>query len=152
MYYETEYKVDLIFTDPGNFNGSMVKLELVTFGYIPDKILLKNIDLTIDLNYCAALLGLNKCGMSTLVKLMVGALNTINGKSTVDPWAKMSISHSIIFSRLSWKVILLGKWLITIQETDPKHTWQGLGPWFLENSTKTRNYIELSHKKYTLTL
>ena len=36
--YETEDKVKLFFSDPGSFNGSMVKLEQVTFGYSPDKI------------------------------------------------------------------------------------------------------------------
>ena len=43
--YETEEKVELFFSNPGSFDGSMVKLEHVAFGYSPDKILLNNIDL-----------------------------------------------------------------------------------------------------------
>ena len=67
----------------------MVKLEQVTFRYIPDKILLENIDLTVDIKSIAALLGRNGCDKSTLINLVVGALNLLNGKSTVDPWAKI---------------------------------------------------------------
>ena len=49
MEYEREEKVELFFSDLGNSNVSMVKLEQVTFGYSPEKILLKNTNLTIDL-------------------------------------------------------------------------------------------------------
>ena len=67
----------------------MVKLEQVTFRYIPDKILLENIDLTVDIKSIAALLGRNGCDKSTLINLVVGALNPLNGKYTVDPRAKI---------------------------------------------------------------
>ena len=66
-----------------------MNLDQVTFGYIPDKILLKNIDITIYLKSCAALIGRTGRGKSTLIKLVVGALNPLNGKSTVDTWAKI---------------------------------------------------------------
>ena len=87
--YEKEDNVGLFFPDPGSFNGSMVNLEQVTFGYSPDKILLNNIILTIDLKSHAALLGRNGCGKSTLVNLVVVSLNPLNGKSTVDPQSKI---------------------------------------------------------------
>ena len=67
----------------------MVKLEQVTFRYIPDKILLENIDLTVDIKSIATLLGRNGCDKSTLINLVVGALNPLNGKYTVDPRAKI---------------------------------------------------------------
>ena len=67
----------------------MVKLEQVKFGYIPEKILLKNINLTIELKSRTALLGRNGCGNSTLIKLVVGGLNPLNGESTVDPRSKI---------------------------------------------------------------
>ena len=38
--YKEDDKVELSFPDPGSFNGNMVTLEQVTFGYSPDKILL----------------------------------------------------------------------------------------------------------------
>ena len=61
----------------------------MTFGYIPEKILLKNIYITIDLSYCATIIGWNRCGKYTLIKLVVGDLNSLNGKSTVDPRVKI---------------------------------------------------------------
>ena len=49
----------------------------------------KYIDLTIGLKSRAALLEWDRCGKSTLVKLVAGALNPLNGKSTVDPRVKI---------------------------------------------------------------
>ena len=77
------------FSYPRSSNGSMANLEQVKCGYILDKILSKNIDLTIDTKYCVAILGRNGCGKSTLIKLVVGALNPLNRKSTVDSQEKI---------------------------------------------------------------
>lgn len=57
--YKEDDKVELSFPDPGSFDGNMVTLERVTFGYSPDKILLKNVDMTVDVNSRIALLGRN---------------------------------------------------------------------------------------------
>ena len=95
MEYETEDKVEIFFSDPGSFSGSMVNLEQVTFGYSPDKILLNNINLTIDIKSCAALLGRNRCGKYTLINMATGALNTLNGKCSVDTQAKIEyLAHN----------------------------------------------------------
>ena len=99
--YEMENKVELFFSYPGSFNGSMVNLKQVIFGYSPDKILLNNIDLNIDPKSCAALLGWNGCGKSTLIKLVVGALNPLNGKSTVYPPAKIEYLSRHQFEQLN---------------------------------------------------
>ena len=66
-----------------------MKLEQMKFGCIPDKILLKNNDITIDLESDAALVGRNRCGKSTLIKLVVGSLNPLKVKSIVDPHANI---------------------------------------------------------------
>ena len=87
--YETEDKVELMFSYPGSLNEIMVNMQQVAFGYSPEKILLKNIDLTIDLKACAALLGRTGCGKSALTNLMVVALNPLNVKSTFDTWSKI---------------------------------------------------------------
>ena len=90
MWWGMRWKKKMrFFIYPGRFNGTTLKLDQVTFGYIPDKILLKNIDITIYLKSCAALIGRTGRGKSTLIKLVVGALNPLNGKSTVDPWSKI---------------------------------------------------------------
>ena len=74
-----------------------MKLDQVKFGYSPDKILLKNIDHTIEIKSRTPLLGTNRCGKSTLIKLVVGALNPLNGKSTIDTRAKIEylIQHQL---------------------------------------------------------
>lgn len=87
-YIEDE-TVELIFPDPGGFDGDIIRLEQVTFGYTEDQILLNDIDLTIDLNARCALLGRNGCGKSTLIKLIVGALKPTKGKATLDGRAKI---------------------------------------------------------------
>lgn len=87
--YKEDDKVELSFPDPGSFNGNMVTLEQVTFGYSPDKILLRNVDVTVDCKSRIALLGRNGCGKSTLIKLVVGALRPMKGKGAVDARAKI---------------------------------------------------------------
>jgi ATPase subunit of ABC transporter with duplicated ATPase domains len=87
--YVEDDKVELKFPDPGGFDGDIVRLEQVTFGYSQDKILLENIDLSIDCKARAALLGRNGCGKSTLIKLVVGALQPAKGKSVVNATAKI---------------------------------------------------------------
>ncbi len=57
--YEEDEEVELIFPDPGGFDGAIVTLERVTFGYIPEKILLDSADLSIDLQSRVGLLGRN---------------------------------------------------------------------------------------------
>ena len=63
-------KVTLTFPDPGSFDGDIVKLDQVTFGYSSsDKVLLNNIDISIGIKSRIALLGRNGQGKSTLIKL-----------------------------------------------------------------------------------
>lgn len=81
--------VELTFPDPGSFDGDMIRLEQVDFGYSVDKMLLKDVDLTISLKSRVALLGRNGMGKSTLIKLAVGALKPIKGKAVIDSRAKI---------------------------------------------------------------
>ena len=80
---------NLQFPDPGSFDGDIVRLEQVNFGYSPDRILLNDVDLSITLKSRVALLGRNGCGKSTLIKLIVGALQPLKGKAVVDSRAKI---------------------------------------------------------------
>jgi ATP-binding cassette, subfamily F, member 3 len=52
-----EEPVVLQFPDPGSFDGDVVRLEQVTFGYRDDDMLLENVDLSISLKSRVALLG-----------------------------------------------------------------------------------------------
>ena len=86
---EEEEEVVLKFPDPGSFDKDMIKLEQVKFGYDKNKILLEDVDLTVDLSSRIALLGRNGCGKSTLVKLCVGGLKPLSGQAKIDPRCKI---------------------------------------------------------------
>ena len=88
--YEEDEEVVLNFPDPGGFdNASIVTLERVSFGYTPEKRLLDNAELTIDLQSRVGLLGRNGCGKSTLIKLIVGAIQPNKGKVSINGRAKI---------------------------------------------------------------
>ena len=90
--YKEDEKVTLTFPDPGDFDGDAIKLEQVHFGYNPETsndMLLKEVDMTIDTKSRVALLGRNGCGKSTLIKLIVGDLNAVKGKATINSRAKI---------------------------------------------------------------
>jgi len=87
--YEEDDEVVLHFPDPGGFDGNIVSLDQVNFGYSADKTLLKEVDLTIDMKSRVALLGRNGCGKSTLIKIIVGALSANKGRVSINGTAKI---------------------------------------------------------------
>jgi ATPase subunit of ABC transporter with duplicated ATPase domains len=87
--FKEDEEVELTFPDPGGFDGDIIRLEQVEFGYSPDKILLSDVDLSISLSSRAALLGRNGMGKSTLIKLAVGGLQPSKGKAVIDNRAKI---------------------------------------------------------------
>ena len=60
--YQEDDKVVLSFPDPGGFDSNIVTLDRASFGYSPDRMLLKNVDITVGLDSRIALLGRNGCG------------------------------------------------------------------------------------------
>jgi ATP-binding cassette, subfamily F, member 3 len=84
-----EEKVELKFPDPGSFDGDIVGLDQVSFGYTPEKLLLKNVDLTIGIKSRYGLLGRNGTGKSTLIKVIVGQLQALSGNVRIDTRAKI---------------------------------------------------------------
>ncbi|KAL3787091.1 hypothetical protein ACHAWO_008571 [Cyclotella atomus] len=87
--YVEDEEVVLDFPDPGGFDGDIVRMELMSFGYTPDNLLLQNVDLSIGLDSRVALLGRNGCGKSTLIKVIVGALQANKGKVSINGRAKI---------------------------------------------------------------
>lgn len=67
------------FENVGKLPPPVLQFTEVAFGYSPDKILYRNVDLGIDLDSRVALVGPNGCGKSTLLKLMTGALDPVDG-------------------------------------------------------------------------
>ena len=87
--YVEDEKVVLTFPPCGGFNGDIVRLDRAVFGYSQEKILLNDVDLTVNVKSRAALLGRNGCGKSTLIKLIVGSLRPMAGQIKVDGRAKI---------------------------------------------------------------
>eukprot|EP00891_Asterochloris_glomerata_P004353 jgi/Astpho2/4353/fgenesh1_pg.00066_%23_4_t len=71
--------VQLSFTDVGKLPPPVLQFADVTFGYSPDRVLYRNVDLAVDLDSRVALVGPNGAGKSTLLKLMVGDLEPLDG-------------------------------------------------------------------------
>ena len=57
-----------------------MSVENVTFGYSPDRILLKNVDFGIHMSSRVSIVGPNGIGKSTLVKLIEGDLVPLSGE------------------------------------------------------------------------
>ena len=124
----------------------MVNLEQAIFGYIPNRVLLKNIYLTIYLKSCAGLIVQNRCGKSTLIKLVVGALNPLNVKSTVDPQGGNEYIAQHQLEQLNAEITHL-KTMVCCYPGDRSNTHIEMsGTLVMENCIKTQNHIELSQK------
>lgn len=87
--YQEEEKVELTFPDCGGFDGNIVTLDQATFGYNEDTLLLKKVDLSVNVGSRIALLGRNGCGKSTLIKLITGSLRALGGNIKIDGRAKI---------------------------------------------------------------
>mmetsp|Transcript_44859 Transcript_44859/g.53930 ORF Transcript_44859/g.53930 Transcript_44859/m.53930 type:complete len:617 (+) Transcript_44859:425-2275(+) len=90
--YVEDEDVVLTFPDPGSFDGNILQLEQVSFGYQPEKdkpLLLQDIDMTVNVRSRIALLGRNGCGKSTLIKILMNILRPTHGKSSLDARCKI---------------------------------------------------------------
>ncbi len=63
---------------PGGVEAA--RLENLTFGYTPEKLILKGIDLAIDSGDKLAVIGYNGMGKTTLLKLLSGRLKPVEGR------------------------------------------------------------------------
>lgn len=77
---ETETTITFKFPEPDKVSPPIIQLQDVTFGYSPDKLLLKDVDLDVQLDSRIALVGGNGCGKTTLLKLLMGQLKPLSGQ------------------------------------------------------------------------
>jgi len=75
-----ERTVTFRFPDPAPLSPPLITLDRAEVGYEPDKPVLRNLDLRIDMDDRIALLGANGNGKSTFVKLLAGRLTPQEGK------------------------------------------------------------------------
>mmetsp|Transcript_5074 Transcript_5074/g.5698 ORF Transcript_5074/g.5698 Transcript_5074/m.5698 type:complete len:753 (-) Transcript_5074:39-2297(-) len=76
---EDDKVVTFKFPDPDNISPPILRMEDVTFGYDPSKILLKNVDLDVQMNSRIAFCGGNGTGKTTLLKLLMENLTPLSG-------------------------------------------------------------------------
>ncbi|KAK9424204.1 putative Protein GCN20 [Seiridium unicorne] len=76
---EQEYSVHFKFPDVEKLSPPIVQMSGVTFGYSPDNILLKDVDLDVQLDSRIGIVGPNGAGKTTILKLLIGKLEATQG-------------------------------------------------------------------------
>ncbi|SPQ26941.1 550bde6c-5395-4fef-afd2-5918cdb4432b [Thermothielavioides terrestris] len=82
---ETEYSVKFRFPDVEKLSPPIVQMSNVTFGYSKDKILLRNVDLDVQLDSRIGIVGPNGAGKTTVLKLLIGKLQPTSGIISQHP-------------------------------------------------------------------
>lgn len=82
---EAEYSVQFKFPPVEKMSPPIIQMTGVTFGYSPDKILLKNVDLDVQLDSRIGIVGPNGAGKTTALKLLIGALSPTSGLISQNP-------------------------------------------------------------------
>ncbi|KAK3316290.1 P-loop containing nucleoside triphosphate hydrolase protein [Apodospora peruviana] len=82
---ETEYSVHFKFPDVEKLSPPIVQMSEVTFGYSKDKILLRNVDLDVQLDSRIGIVGPNGAGKTTVLKLLIGKLTPTSGTISQHP-------------------------------------------------------------------
>jgi ATPase subunit of ABC transporter with duplicated ATPase domains len=73
------------FPDPGALGLPVLQVDDVTFGYTPDKLILKKANFSVDMSSRIAIVGPNGVGKSTLIKLLMGELEPQEGTVIRNP-------------------------------------------------------------------
>ncbi|KAF2995868.1 hypothetical protein E8E13_003894 [Curvularia kusanoi] len=82
---EAEYTVHFKFPDVEKLSPPIIQMSGVSFGYSKDKILLKNVDLDVQLDSRIGIVGPNGAGKTTALKLLIGALQPTSGLISQNP-------------------------------------------------------------------
>ncbi|KAN0117660.1 putative translation initiation regulator [Hyaloscypha variabilis] len=82
---ESEYTVHFKFPDVEKLSPPIVQMTDVTFGYTKDNILLKHVDLDVQLDSRIGIVGPNGAGKTTVLKLLIGKLTPTTGLISQNP-------------------------------------------------------------------
>jgi ATP-binding cassette subfamily F protein 3 len=82
---ENEYIVHFKFPDVDPLSPPIMRMSGVSFGYKPDKLLLKNVDLDVLLDSRIGIVGPNGAGKTTVLKLLIGQLEPTKGLISQHP-------------------------------------------------------------------
>ncbi|RDB28588.1 putative ABC transporter ATP-binding protein C29A3.09c [Hypsizygus marmoreus] len=76
---EAEETEQFKFPETEKISPPLLQMSEVTFGYTPDKIILKRVNIDVGLDSRIAIVGANGAGKSTLIKILTGELNPLAG-------------------------------------------------------------------------
>jgi len=82
---EAEYSVHFKFPEIEKLSPPIIQMSGVSFGYSPEKPLLRNVDLDVQLDSRIGIVGPNGAGKSTTLKLLIGALQPTAGIISQNP-------------------------------------------------------------------
>jgi ATP-binding cassette subfamily F protein 3 len=82
---ESEYSVHFRFPDVEKLSPPIIQMTSVNFGYTKDNILLRNVDLDVQLDSRIGIVGPNGAGKTTALKLLIGALDPSTGLISQNP-------------------------------------------------------------------
>ncbi|KAL0934248.1 translation initiation regulator [Colletotrichum truncatum] len=82
---ETEYSVKFKFPDVEKLSPPIIQMTGVTFGYSKENILLRNVDLDVQLDSRIGIVGPNGAGKTTVLKLLIGKLSPTSGLISQNP-------------------------------------------------------------------
>ncbi|KAI0025976.1 P-loop containing nucleoside triphosphate hydrolase protein [Xylariomycetidae sp. FL0641] len=76
---EAEYSVKFKFPEVEKLSPPIIQMSGVTFGYTKDNILLRDVDLDVQLDSRIGIVGPNGAGKTTILKLLIGKLTPTSG-------------------------------------------------------------------------
>ena len=82
---ESEYSVHFRFPDVEKLSPPIIQMSDVSFGYSPERPLLRNVDLDVQLDSRIGIVGPNGAGKTTVLKLLIGQLQPISGLISQNP-------------------------------------------------------------------
>ncbi|KZF22240.1 ATP-binding cassette, sub-family F, member 3 [Xylona heveae TC161] len=82
---EAEYTVHFKFPEVEKLSPPILQMSGVCFGYSPDKPLLKDVDLDVQLDSRIGIVGPNGAGKTTVLKLLIGQLQPTKGIISQNP-------------------------------------------------------------------
>lgn len=109
---EDEKTVTFKFPDPEKLSAPILQMNGVTFGYSPDKLLLNNVDMDVQMDLRIAFVGGNGTGKTTLLKLLMENLTPTegfisrNGRLRIGYFAQHHVdSMDLTLSAVSWMAV-----------------------------------------------
>ncbi|WVQ83341.1 hypothetical protein IAT38_005480 [Cryptococcus sp. DSM 104549] len=96
------------FPDPEKISPPLLQLDEATFGYTPDKIILRGVNIDVSLDSRIAVIGPNGAGKSTMIKMLTGDLQPSIGRATHNSRCRISYFTQHFVNQLDMTVSPVG--------------------------------------------